>query len=161
VVIAVKTNGTHCHNNRMAMGIRKKDTVWNTVCHVPVYHLQDPACLPRDSCGQGVVITVLHTSKLTTNGGVPPTKFPLTTGPPGSKNLSPRNINKPTHCRSLVAGWPDIVGICDASKYGVGGIVIGEQLAVPPTVFQLEWPREVQGSLILDKIQRAQSPTPI
>lgn len=80
----------------MAMGIRKKDTVWNTVCHVPVYHLQDPACLPRDSCGLGVVITVLHTSKLTTNGGVPPTKFPLTTGPLGSKNFL-REISTSRH----------------------------------------------------------------
>ena len=26
------------------------------------------------------------------------------------------SITTPTHCRSLVTGWPDIVGVCDASK---------------------------------------------
>jgi hypothetical protein len=58
------------------------------------------------------------------------------------------SIAHPTHCRSLVTGWPDFVGICDASKHGVGGIVVGELRAAPPTVFRIEWPPEIQGALV-------------
>ncbi len=46
-------------------------------------------------------------------------------------------IKSPTMCRDLVAGWPDYVGIVDASSHGVGGIVIGELSGIPPTVFCL------------------------
>ena len=58
------------------------------------------------------------------------------------------SINDPTHCSSLVTGWPDFVGICDASKHGVGGIVVGELQAAPPTVFRLEWPPDIQAALV-------------
>jgi hypothetical protein len=58
------------------------------------------------------------------------------------------SITAPTHCRSLVTGWPDVVGICDASKFGVGGIVIGELRVVMPTVFRLEWPPAIQAELV-------------
>jgi hypothetical protein len=40
------------------------------------------------------------------------------------------------------------VGICDASKYGIGGIVIGESQAAPPTVFRLEWPEDIRAALV-------------
>jgi hypothetical protein len=52
-------------------------------------------------------------------------------------------------CKDLVAGWPDYVRIVDASSHGVGGIVIGELSEIPPTVFCLEWPREIKTKLIL------------
>ena len=58
------------------------------------------------------------------------------------------SITHPTHCRSLVTGWTDFVGICDASKHGVGGIIVGELRAAPPTVFRIEWPAEVQDALV-------------
>ena len=57
---------------------------------------------------------------------------------------------KPTHCKELVSGHPDIVGIVDASKEGVGGIVVGENEAVIPFVFRLEWPQEVRDLVISD-----------
>ncbi len=38
-----------------------------------------------------------------------------------------RELTKdPTSCKELVAGWPDFVGIFDASSHGVGRVVIGE-----------------------------------
>lgn len=58
------------------------------------------------------------------------------------------SIAHPTPCRSLVTGWPEFVGICDASKHGVGGIIVGELGAAPPTVFRLEWPEEVKQALV-------------
>ena len=60
------------------------------------------------------------------------------------------SISNPTHCNSLVTGWPDYVGICDASKHGVGGILVGELRAAPPTVFRLEWPPDIQAALVSD-----------
>ena len=45
------------------------------------------------------------------------------------------SITQPTPCQSLLTGWPDVVGICDASTRGVGGIVIGKLLVIPPVVF--------------------------
>ena len=41
----------------------------------------------------------------------------------------------PTKCSELVAGWPDFVGVKDASGHGVGGVVVGENEAYTPTVF--------------------------
>jgi len=64
------------------------------------------------------------------------------------------SITTPNHCRNLVTGWPDYVGVCDASKFGVGGIVVGELKEVPPTVFRVEWPMEVQQELVSEKNPR-------
>ena len=47
-------------------------------------------------------------------------------------------ISTPTKCRNLVTGWPDYVGITDASGHGLGGVIIGEKKAVPPIVFRLQ-----------------------
>ena len=55
---------------------------------------------------------------------------------------------EPTRCKELVSGHPDIVGIVDASKEGVGGIVVGENEPITPTVFRLEWPEEVRALVI-------------
>ncbi len=41
----------------------------------------------------------------------------------------------PTQCKDLVADWPDYIGIADASSHGAGGVVMGELLELPPTVF--------------------------
>jgi hypothetical protein len=29
-------------------------------------------------------------------------------------------------------GWPDVIGFTDASKHVIGGVLAGENLAVPP-----------------------------
>ena len=57
----------------------------------------------------------------------------------------------PTQCTELVSGTPDFIGIVDASTEGVGGIVVGENDAVHPTVFRYEWPEEVRALVISTK----------
>lgn len=54
----------------------------------------------------------------------------------------------PTRCRELVAGWPDYIGVKDASGQGVGGVVFGEGMACPPTVFRYEWPDDIKSDLV-------------
>ena len=61
------------------------------------------------------------------------------------------SITAPTKCSNLVTAWPDYVGIKDASKQGVGGIIIGERKEVPPTVFRLEWPNDIREDIISEK----------
>jgi hypothetical protein len=55
---------------------------------------------------------------------------------------------KPTQCKELVNAWPDFVGVKDASKHGVGGIIVGEGKACTPTVFRIEWPLFIKASLV-------------
>jgi hypothetical protein len=57
------------------------------------------------------------------------------------------SISSPSKCRSLVRGWPHVIGVTDASKHGVGGVIIGEGMALPPTVFRYAWPADIQGDL--------------
>ena len=59
-----------------------------------------------------------------------------------------QSTTKPTRCRSLVAKWPDYVGIVDASSHGVGGIILGEGAGCPPTVFRLRWPPDVTAAVV-------------
>ena len=57
-------------------------------------------------------------------------------------------VSDPTKCKSLVTGWPDIVGITDASGHGLGGVVFGENSAVVPTVFRLQWPDDITRAIV-------------
>ena len=59
-------------------------------------------------------------------------------------------VSSPTKCRNLVTGWPDFVGITDASGHGLGGVIIGEHRAVAPIVFRLQWPRDISDSIVSD-----------
>jgi hypothetical protein len=59
-------------------------------------------------------------------------------------------ISTPTKCRNLVTGWPDYVGITDASGHGLGGVIIGENKEVPPVVFRLQWPADITASIVSD-----------
>jgi hypothetical protein len=59
-------------------------------------------------------------------------------------------IGSPTKCRNLVTGWPDYVGITDASGHGLGGVIVGENKEVPPTVFRLQWPSDISSNIISD-----------
>ena len=43
---------------------------------------------------------------------------------------------------------PDYCGTHDASGTGVGEIWHGGQHALPPTVWQYEWPKEVKAQLV-------------
>jgi hypothetical protein len=56
-----------------------------------------------------------------------------------------------TRCKELVAGWPDYVGVCDASSFGVRGVIIGKKSECCPTVFRLQWPPDITESIISDK----------
>jgi hypothetical protein len=47
-----------------------------------------------------------------------------------------------------VAGWPDFIGVADASSHGVGGVIIGKLSECPPTVFRLQWPLDITASII-------------
>jgi hypothetical protein len=58
------------------------------------------------------------------------------------------SVKQPTKCKDLVAGWPDYVGIVDASSHGGGGLIVGELLPVPPTVFRLQWPADISADLV-------------
>jgi hypothetical protein len=61
------------------------------------------------------------------------------------------STSRPTRCKELVAGWPDYIGIVDASSFGVGAFVIGELSQCRPTVFRLQWPPDFTLSIISDK----------
>ena len=52
-------------------------------------------------------------------------------------------FKEPTRCRELTSGWPDFVGIVDASSHGVGGVVFGEGSKCIPTVFRWQWPEDI------------------
>ena len=58
------------------------------------------------------------------------------------------SVSSPTKCKNLVPGWPDFVGITDASGFGVGGCIVGENKAVPPTVFRFQWPEDITTDIV-------------
>jgi hypothetical protein len=58
------------------------------------------------------------------------------------------SVKHPTKCKDLVAGWPDYIGIVDASSHGMGGVILGELSPVPPTVFCLQWPADITNDLV-------------
>ena len=60
----------------------------------------------------------------------------------GWRTILHEATSAPTKCTQLITGHPDAIGIVDASKEGVGGIVVGENDEIIPTVFRLEWPEE-------------------
>ena len=66
----------------------------------------------------------------------------------GIRTLLQTCVTLPTKCSQLVQDWPDFVGVKDASKYGVGGVIIGEKEACVPTVFRMEWPQDIQDRLV-------------
>jgi hypothetical protein len=46
-----------------------------------------------------------------------------------------------------VAGWPDFIGVVDASSHGVGGVIIGELSECLPMVFRLQWPPDITANV--------------
>jgi hypothetical protein len=67
------------------------------------------------------------------------------------RTLLHESTTRPTRCKELVAGWPDYVGLCDASSFGVGGVIIGELSECHPTVSRLQWPPDITESVLSDK----------
>jgi hypothetical protein len=65
----------------------------------------------------------------------------------GCRTLLRESTKDPTRCKELVSGWPDFIGIVDASSHGVGGVVMGETSLCIPTVFRWEWPQDVTASV--------------
>ena len=60
-----------------------------------------------------------------------------------------RHMNtRPTHCRQLVPGAPGYIGYCDACRTGAGGVWISGKNHLPPTVWRVEWPKDIQASLV-------------
>ena len=47
-----------------------------------------------------------------------------------------------------MAGWPDFIGVQDASGQGVGGVILGELGSCTPTVFRYEWPEDIKADLV-------------
>ena len=66
----------------------------------------------------------------------------------GCQTLLLESTKDPTRCRELVSGWPDYIGIVDASGHGVGGVVFGEINQCTPIVFCWEWPADIKQNLI-------------
>ena len=62
----------------------------------------------------------------------------------GCRTLLRESSESPTRCRELVGGWPDYIGVCDASSHGAGGVIFGENEDCVPTVFRWEWPQDVK-----------------
>jgi len=65
----------------------------------------------------------------------------------GIRGLLRESTAAPTMCKELVSAWPDYIGVKDASKLGVGGIIIGENKACVPTVFCFEWPQDIKDDM--------------
>ncbi len=75
---------------------------------------------------------------------------PLCSAISNCQTILQESTRRPTRCRELVAGWPDIVGVVDASSHGMGGVIIGELLECPPTVFRLQWP-DITANVVSNK----------
>jgi hypothetical protein len=58
------------------------------------------------------------------------------------------STSRSTRCHKLVAGWPNFIGVADASSHGVGGVIIGELSECLPTVFRLQWPPDITANVI-------------
>ncbi len=64
------------------------------------------------------------------------------------RTLLQESTKAPTKCRQLVMGYPHVIGYSDASRHGFGGIVIGENASIPPTVFRGRWTPDIQQELV-------------
>ena len=66
----------------------------------------------------------------------------------GCQTLLRESTKEPTRCRELVSGWPDYIGIVDASGHGVGGVIFGEISHCTPVVFRWEWPADIKNNIV-------------
>ncbi len=61
-----------------------------------------------------------------------------------------KSTTQPTRCKELVQAWPDYIRTCDASSFGFGGVIVGENSECPPTVVQLQWPKDITDNVKSD-----------
>ena len=54
-------------------------------------------------------------------------------------HLLEMSTKNPTPCNELVTGWNHYIGVKDASRHEIGGIIMGEGKACTPTVLRLAW----------------------
>ena len=76
---------------------------------------------------------------------------PLLSAIKDMRTILRESTTRPTRCNELVAGWPDYVGICNASSFGARGVIIGELSACRPMVFRVQWPPDITASIVSDK----------
>jgi len=57
-------------------------------------------------------------------------------------------LQHPTPCMDLIPALADYSGYCDASKAGAGGIWVGLNRALPPIVWQVPFPPDIQAAVI-------------
>jgi hypothetical protein len=74
---------------------------------------------------------------------------PLLSAITNCRTILRESTTRPTRCRKFVAGWPDFVGVVDASSHGVGGVIFGELSECPPTVFCTQWPPDITANVVL------------
>jgi hypothetical protein len=66
------------------------------------------------------------------------------------RTLLHKSTTQPTRCRELVRVWPDYIGICNASSFGFGGVIMGENSDCPPTVVCLQWLADITNNVKSD-----------
>ena len=60
------------------------------------------------------------------------------------RNLFKLSTDFPTLCKELVMGWPRYIGVKNALRHGVVGIIVGEDKACVPNIFRFSWPEDIQ-----------------
>jgi hypothetical protein len=66
----------------------------------------------------------------------------------GCRTLLRESTREPTRCREPTCGWPDFIGIVDASSHGVGGVIFVELSGCTPTIFSWQWPKDICSDII-------------
>jgi hypothetical protein len=67
----------------------------------------------------------------------------------GCRTLLRESTRKPMKCRKLACGWPDFIGIVDASSHSIGGVIYGKLSACIPTLFHWQWPNDIREQVVL------------
>ena len=64
------------------------------------------------------------------------------------KYMLKRMQKTPTQAIALVNDMPHYIGTHDASGKGAGGVWFGGACALPPTVWRVEWPQDIQDNIV-------------
>jgi len=65
-------------------------------------------------------------------------------------NVIQNLASRPTHVNELVQQLLNYAGYCDASAFGAGGVWFGANLALPPSVWQVQWPSDITNDVVSD-----------
>ena len=58
--------------------------------------------------------------------------------------------SRPAHVKELVQQLLNYTGYCDASAFGAGGVWFGANIALPPSVWRVQWPADITNNVISD-----------